>query len=421
MCRILKNMFGDVRCTSTQVTPVILERILASNISKGSFINLPKAKDARVSKSQLYSPLPSLTHFTRRFSSLLCSQADEKRMCLSRTSLFKTASSLSFSMDLFADKITLSVFWAPQIWDNLKIEHEELIEKTEVGILTVSKSTDWWQNTLGGFVVEMKQDEKAKPTLFSFASRHHDSMQEFSSRYVHPTGLHPTLELEVSSSKPPVEEGDAQCKLHTHLTLPKEIFVDKYQLSDPLFLASKKLSSVKYITTPVDLEAPAYAVNEWGSTVLLELAPPTTTTEEWTAQIPLHLRYLAPNNATSGESKIKIPSPVLFWACTPSVSLAETDLTNNPFDFTTLGYDTFFEEGTLFYHVDSKVGRGEKSLVSDISVPVLDLDKAWYVEYGTAIVVGLGFVWVLWCLGRVFWGGSGMKETVEREKQKKVQ
>lgn len=37
-------------------------------------------------------------------------------------------------------------------------------------------------------------------------------------------------------------------------------------------------------------------------------------------------------------------------------------------------------------------------LVNTLQVPVLDLDASRWVEVGTAAVVVLGFVWVLWCL-----------------------
>ena len=59
--------------------------------------------------------------------------------------------------------------------------------------------------------------------------------------------------------------------------------------------------------------------------------------------------------------------------------------------------------------------------MSGLSVPVLDLDGSSYVEAGTAWVVGLGFLWVLWCLwsvrkGSGFYAGKGGVA-----KEKKVQ
>jgi hypothetical protein len=128
--------------------------------------------------------------------------------------------------------------------------------------------------SLGGFLTVVGEDTKASPTLFSFPARHHPlpASSTFSSHFLTPSGLHPTLKLSVSTSAPPL--GDRACKMHAYLVLPKEVFADKYQLSDPLFLASKNLSALHYISNPVDLEAPAYTVPLWGSSVLLELSPP---------------------------------------------------------------------------------------------------------------------------------------------------
>lgn len=77
----------------------------------------------------------------------------------------------------------------------------------------------------------------------------------------------------------------------------------------------------------------------------------------------------------------------------------------NPFDRTNIGYDGLFGPKTMFYHVspeETATGR----LVNTISVPVLDVDKSEWVEAGTASVVALGFLWVVWCLFGV-WRKNG--------------
>lgn len=203
---------------------------------------------------------------------------------------------------------------------------------------------------------------------------------------------------------------DRSCGLHAHLTLPRSIFADRYQLSDPLFLASKNLYALHHITTPVDLEAPAYAMSIWGSSVLLELAPPDPDlSSSFTAQIPLHLRYLPPS--LSGQTPLSIPYPVLFWAC---VADEGSKFPINPFDRVNLGYDGLFGPKTMFYHLSPE---GEE-LLNEISVPVLDSDRSGWVEGGTAGVVLLGFLWMLSYLWDV-WGregyGSGKKEAGEKK------
>ena len=298
----------------------------------------------------------------------------------------------------------------------------------EVGILSVEKALQAEEISLGGFLTVVGEDNKPSPTLFSFPSRHHPLNDYFTSDFIQPTGLHLTLRLDIHGSKPPLL--DRSCKIHAHLTLPKEIFVDKYQLEDPLFLASKNLTALHYITTPVDLEAPAYTTNLWGSSVLLELAPPVTNTEEeepWTAEIPLHLRYLLPNSNKKGIEDLAIPYPVVFWACTADEG---SKFPGNPFDRVNLGYDSLFGPRTLFYHLNpepvTEGGGGGGVLVSHLDVPVLDLDKSMYVEFGTAAAVLLGFGWVVWCLLGM-WRGSGYQshakervEVVEEGEKKKT-
>lgn len=291
----------------------------------------------------------------------------------------------------------------------------------EVGILSPEKPQEVEELSLGGFLTVLGESEKPSATLFSFPARHHPTAQTFTSSFLQPTGLHPTLQLDITWSEPPLE--DRACALHAHLTLPRAMFADKYQLSDPLFLASKNLSALHYISTPVDLEAPAYAMSLWGSSVLLELAPPAPGSSAssssanqkreggFTSQIPLHLRYLPPASNFSGLSDLEIPFPVVFWACTADEG---SKFPINPFDKVNLGYDGLFGPRTLFYHlspslplggelgreggVGGKGGVGNGRLVNILTVPVLDLDRSGYVESATAVGVLVGFMWVCWCL-----------------------
>jgi len=135
----------------------------------------------------------------------------------------------------------------------------------------------------------------------------------------------------------------------------------------------------------------------WGSSLLLELAPPPPSAEPWAAEVPLHLRYLAPT--AGGKDQTEIPWPVLFWACTAEEG---SKFTINPFDRVNLGYDGLFGPRTMFYHLKPKpdpasLGR-DGQLYSTIQVPVLDTSYNKYVEVGTAAVILLGFSWVMWTL-----------------------
>jgi hypothetical protein len=321
--------------------------------------------------------------------------------------------------------------------------------RTEVGILSTDRPKTLEAHEIGisGLLTVLGQDSKPSPTMFSFASRHRDAESAFSAQFLTPTGLHPTLQLRLTSSTrgPPSDAAAAAddddydtCTPYAYLTLPRTIFADKYQLADPLFLASKNLTALRHTTQPVDLEAPAYVMSQWGSAVLLQLAPPSPPPsspsssefqtekggrkreeEEWTAEIPLHLRYLAP--AQGGYSTISVPYPVVFWACEPSQQ--GVVFPPNPFENGDLGYDGLFEEGTVFWHVQPRPvggGSGGGLLVNSVRVPVLDLERAGWVNAGTAAAVVVGFAWVVWKLVGV-WLGRGVEGEGEKERVKKRQ
>jgi hypothetical protein len=267
---------------------------------------------------------------------------------------------------------------------------------------------------VSGLLTVLGQDTKPSVTMFSFPSRHRDAESDFSAKFLTPTGLHPTLQIQLKASKPPSEE--SYCSPHAYFTLPKGIFADKYQLSDDLFLASKNLTALRYVSHPVDLEAPEYVMKPWGSSVLVELAPPSNNdrSQPWTAEVPLHLRYLPP--AHGGYSTLKVPYPAVFWAC---VAEEGTKFPTNPFEKVNLGYDGLFGPRTVFWHVHPQPETGNH-LTADIKVPVLDLDKANLVNLGTAVAVLVGFGWVAWKLASVYWS-SGYGEATLSEGEKKRQ
>ncbi|RDW78401.1 hypothetical protein BP5796_06253 [Coleophoma crateriformis] len=394
LCPALKKVFGDFDCESPEQ----------------SFTNLPNERFSLSAATQYYQPLENINNLLEYIRHKLCSSSDTE--CISRVSSLRDANSVDIGYDTISHALTLTAFWSPRTWD-LDLSNSNSKDRLEVGILSVESPKEPEELSLGGFLTVVGEDAKPKATLFSFPARHHPFSSTFSAAFLSPTGLHPNLELRIDSTTPPTEE--RSCSLHAHLTLPRAIFPDKYQFSDPLFLASKNLTALHHVTTPVDLEAPAYAMSIWGSNLLLELAPPKSPSSSvWTAQIPLHLRYLQPTNGTAGLSKLEVPYPVLFWAC---VADEGSKFPINPFDRVNVGYDGLFGPKTMFYHLspDPAVPR----LTNTIEVPVLDLDKSGYIEIGTAVVVLAGFTWVMWCLFGVWKReGYGRKhEVVEKKKQ----
>ena len=203
-------------------------------------------------------------------------------------------------------------------------------------------------------------------------------------------------------------------QLHTHLTLPSHLFLDRHTFTDALILRSHNLAALNSLVGATDLEAPVWAVKQWGSIALFEIATSPDTSAASTSgsvageralnvTIPLHLRYMTPT--AGGYQEAAMPYPVVFWACDHSST--DSDATwkpsGNPFDRRYLGYDADFRPDTVFYHVEphTVASQGEEEeLMLMMRVPVLDMDKAWYVEPLTAVVVLLGVGWVFWKLFR---------------------
>jgi hypothetical protein len=385
-----------------------------------SFTSLPHDRFAHSTAYQYYSPLDGLAEVTQYTISSIC-RAVGGPDCSARAASLTGARSLDLSYDTISHALRVTAFW-PIRKRILDIKGPKG-HRTEVGILGPDAPPTLEPQDLGlsGLLTVLGNDKKASPTAFSFPSRHRHADSTFSATYQQPTGLHPVLQLSISSSKPPVE--DAYCSAHAYLTLPRTIFADKYQLSDDLFLQSKNLTALRYTSVPVDLEAPDYALKRWGSALLLELAPPESSADSqamsadaaaWTAEIPLHLRYLAP--AAGGYEDIELPYPVVFWACAAEEG---TKFPTNPFDRVNLGYDGLFGPRTVFWHVDPAVKPGAR-LLNEIKVPVLDLEKTKYVNVGTGICILLGFLWVVYKLVMSFTARASSEE-VEVVKTKKQQ
>ncbi|KAK0710923.1 PIG-X [Lasiosphaeris hirsuta] len=396
LCSTLQDVFGSITCS----TPA------------ESFTSLPVDRFSHSAASQYYQPLESLSHFIRYARGQLCLASDSS--CAARLNDLTGASSLDVSYDTISHALKITALWPYQSQSVHATSRAHV--RTEVGVLSAEKPPTMKDHELGiaGLLTVLGQDAKPSVTMFAFASRHRDTESGFTATFLTPTGLHPTLQLQLESSKPP--SASAYCSPHAYLTLPNTIFADKYQLSDDLFLASKNLTALRFISQPMDLEAPAYVMKPWGSAVLVELSPPSGGSWPWTAEIPLHLRYLSP--AHGGYTGVQVPYPAVFWACTAEEG---TKFPNNPFERVNLGYDGLFGPRTVFWHIEPHAQGGER-LVSTVKVPVLDLDKAGWVNVGTAVTVLLGFAWIVWKLlgvyGKAGHGRISTKEVENGEKKR---
>ncbi|KAI0542364.1 PIG-X [Xylaria digitata] len=394
LCAQLRAAFGDLDCSSPSE----------------SFTKLPTDRFSHSTTFQYFQPLDTLTNLAIYAEQYACAPGGSD--CKNWAQEIGNAVSLDLSYDTISHAVKITTRWPEQ--------HQKLLvdsypdHRTEVGILTPDSPPHLEPHELGvtGLLTVLGDDTKPSPVLFSFPSRHKDAGSTFSATYRHPLGLHPTLQLRINSREPPLQ--DSSCSLHAYLTLPRTIFADKYQLGDELFLSSKNLTALRYISQPVDLEAPDYAMKLWGSSVLLELQPPSIQDDSpWTAEIPLHLRYLSP--AEGGYSSINVPWPAVFWACNTEEG---TKFVNSPFDRANLGYDGLFGPRTLFWHVTPEL-EGKGDLNHQIRVPVLDLNKTQWVGTGTAAVVLVGFAYIIFKLASVYWrtGHGSKKPATESDKK----
>lgn len=426
---MLKHVFSDDLKCKTPSDTFIGTPILAERFSMSA-------------SSQYHDLLPSLQNLVTYVSEKVCSTDD----CRDKTSSLLSASYVDFDYDSISHALIINVFWAEGpanggLW-NEEVSRGEA-DTMEVGVLNNEVPIEPEELSLSGFLTVVGEDKKAKPTLFSFPSRHHPLPSTahpvhptYYTTFNQPTGLHPTLHLSFPRPRKTLTPPGPSCALHTYLTLPSTFFLDKYQFSDPLFLASHNLRTLRALAGATDLEAPDWIVPQWGSVALFELAHPVPHPDaedsesiatkrdaeseddpDFEVTIPLHLRYLSPAHNTSGLTNASLPWPAVFWACPAEEG---TKMNTNPFDRTNIGYDGLFGNRAMFYHVPPAKdgGAGEGGLVETLQVPVLDLDRAWYVEYGTVAAVAVATVWLLVKLGAVV-GRSGFgRAKAESEKKK---
>ncbi|KAJ6110047.1 hypothetical protein N7486_002282 [Penicillium sp. IBT 16267x] len=419
LCSVLRTVFGvtdgdkcGVDCTSPEDTFIAPP---------------PRATESGTAASlQYHAQLPSLGSLVNFLQTNVCAGG---HLCLMHADSLLTADVVDLDFDTTSNTLTMSGVWtsAPKGgWVESIDEPASKANQVEFGLLGTEKGIDADEIKVGGLLAVVGEDKKLKPTMFSFPSRHHALPQSasYTVSFAEPTGLHPTMSISIprSSLDLPLAPDDTTCGLYTYLTLPSSVFADQYQIgtTDPLFLQSHNLAGLRAHAGETDLEAPDWVVKRWGSTWLFELATPVdqdldsaVQSPNWTATIPLHLRYLPPSE--SGYRSAHVPWPVVFWAC--SAEDEEAGMGINPFDRKHLGYASLFAPRTLFYQFHPQSDH----LIEEIDVPVLHLKdgdglfQSRNIELATCAVISLGFLWVLWRLVQVAWSsGLGSNGKTER-------
>jgi len=395
--------------------------------------------------TQYYSQLPSLHDLVTYLQHKGCPSTSA--VCKDAAESLISADYVDLDYDAISHALILHAFWARDP-ENASGWTETISEvkaggSVEIGVLSREENPDPEDVAFSGFLTVLGQDaepstfppsnvlySKSKPnhslipflepTHFQTPLRHHtlpsSSQVTYQTQFSQPTGLHPTLLLTLSST--PTPPADQSCHLHTYLTLPSPLFIDKYQFTDPLFLSSQNLHSLRSIAGATDLEAPDWVIGEWGSASLFQIAVPQKKhtgkngkgQEEFTVKIPMHARYLPPGNTS--HVNVEIPYPPVFWACH---SDAGTKVSSSPFDRKNLGFEALFGIKTKFYFLEPEPVILGGKLIAGIDIPVLEVANAGLVEWGTVTVVIGAFLWLVWGLSF----GSNGKEGAEKRKEGK--
>ncbi|KAF7846148.1 hypothetical protein BT93_L5129 [Corymbia citriodora subsp. variegata] len=392
ICVLLKTLFSyNLKCNGASQSFVSAESPLSSSKTVGH--------------SQYYSLLPNLTQFVEFVGRTACDS--ESTACIQDIELLRYVSYIDIDYDGLSHNCLLTAFWEDNmnqaLWD-VTIKNE-VLAKSEIGILSTAPANEPEDLQLEGFLIDLSQHDEPKPTIFFFPSRHHElSAQQSQEQAYHvsfdtPAGLHPTLRISFAGrsllNEPAKVPSGSACTLYTYVTLPSFLFADEYAFPtlepDNLFQEAHGIVSLKAISGEKDLELPDYAIERWGSTLLLELdsklSSPKTSGD---IKIPLHFRYM--NSTIGGEEAVQVPWPVLFWACSSDESI---DLRGNPFDRTHLGHDTMFGDDTIFYYLQPDTHARDQATES-ITIPVLDTNHVSYaiVEQATLLVVVAGFCYL---------------------------
>ncbi|KAJ5182699.1 hypothetical protein N7492_000315 [Penicillium capsulatum] len=405
LCSLLSAVFGTDEDGKT---------VIDCTKAEDSFITPPPLSTASTSL-QFYTRLPSLQSLVAFIRRTACHQQQAGGTeCHALADSLLTADSVDLDYDSASHSLTVAGFWANAPrggWSEDILKPASSADQVEFGLLGAEQGTSPEDIKMGGLLAVVGSDKKLKATMFSFPSRHHalPKSASYDVSFSKPTGLHPTMSISIPKSaleRPPAPK-EATCALHTYLTLPSAVFGDQYQLAttDPLFLESHNLVGLRALSGEMDLEAPDWIVKQWGSNWLLDLAIPGDVGKDpasnWTATIPLHLRYLRPSE--SGYRTAHVPWPVVFWACEEEDN---TKMGLNPFDRTSLGWDELFGPRTTFYQLHP----GSEHVVEELEVPVLELQNGPFqprnIELITCSVISLGFLWVLWRLVRVALSGT---------------
>lgn len=212
---------------------------------------------------------------------------------------------------------------------NKKMKFKKDAQKTEIGLLYVDNA-DQEDVNLSGLRCIWKEDSDdlgkcEKTTLFYKPAHHFPKDANVSIEQVLPVGLHPKINIDLTE-----HENIPNCKYFVYNTLPRTLFVDKFQTENSIVFGID------------DLEAPEYNLKSsgWGSEALIGLE------EGKVNEITYHSRYLKPGETAGAETTTF--EPTVFMACEST-----DDVEFNPFYMRNMGYEAMFTANTVFHHLNS--------------------------------------------------------------------
>lgn len=225
---------------------------------------------------------------------------------------------------------------------------------------------------LAGIRSVISSEEFVPPTktLIYVKPRHQNINESVNFNFETPVGLHPTLQLSDLQTEPISE---SNCKLFWISTVTNRLIFDRYQIDSNKFQLLNSWGDT-------DLEAPVWKVSKPGSLQILEVL------DKKDLKMTYHSRYIEPSVSTETE----LLNPSLFYACDSEGLIEDHELISlNPFDSYGLGYDSFFDKDTVFYHFQNDQGS------SKFNIPTAELQDYKKIHSITTIVVLLGTIYLL--------------------------
>ncbi|KAH3686850.1 hypothetical protein WICPIJ_002177 [Wickerhamomyces pijperi] len=214
--------------------------------------------------------------------------------------------------------------------------------KKELGLFQARKFDEEDLELTGLTLTIQDQDRFVEPsnTLLILKSRHQTIGNGLHFQFKEPVGLHPTLQISgLSATSKPY----ANCELFMFSHLQNSLIFDRYQYDE------KSLSLINSWGEN-DLELPQYKVDRYGSIQLFQVLDKGGDLVD-SVEIKYHSRYLAVDEGNSTSGSFELLTPSLFYACDSSENLKDAELVStNTFDSYYLGYESFFEPSTNFYH-----------------------------------------------------------------------